>query len=80
MRFHGLRHSAATILLTMGVSPNVVQEILGHNDIKITLGIYGRVLPGMRGQAMERMGEALNRVAPDADGDRLSKMRKEKED
>src|SRR5205807_9408552 len=33
MRFHDLRHSAATILLTIGVHPNVVQELLGHSSI-----------------------------------------------
>ena len=47
MRFHDLRHSAATILLSLRVPPNVVKEILGHSDISITLGIYGHMLPGM---------------------------------
>ena len=55
MRFHGTRHSAATILLGMGVPPNVVTEILGHSDIRITLGIYGHVLPGMQQEAMEKL-------------------------
>lgn len=61
MHFHDLRHSAATILLTMGVNPKAVQEILGHSDISITLRIYGHVLPGVHDQAMESMGEVLNR-------------------
>jgi integrase len=52
MRFHDLRHSAATILLSMGVHPKVVQELLGHSNIAITLGIYGHVLPGMHEEAM----------------------------
>lgn len=45
----------STILLGMGVSPNVVQKLLGHSDIRITLGIYGHVLPGMQQEAMEKM-------------------------
>ena len=45
----------STILLGMGVSPNVVQKLLGHSDIRITLGIYGHVLPGMQQEAMEMM-------------------------
>jgi integrase len=57
MHFHGLRHSAATILLSMRVPPHVVQEILGHSDIRITLGIYGHVLPGMQQEAMDTMDD-----------------------
>lgn len=48
--FHGLRHTGATLLLESGISPLVVQERLGHSDIKITLGIYGHVTPRMRDQ------------------------------
>jgi len=48
MRFHDLRHSAATILLSMGVNMKVVQELLGHSDISITLGRYSHLLPSMQ--------------------------------
>src|SRR5712691_5901542 len=37
MRMHDLRHSAATILLAMGVNPKVIQEILGHSTISMTM-------------------------------------------
>ncbi len=59
MRLHDLRHSAATILLSQGVNPKVVQEILGHSSITLTLGIYGHVLPGMQGDAMNKWDEWL---------------------
>ena len=59
MHFHWLRHSAATILLSMGVSPKVVQELLGHSDIRITLRIYGHVLPGMHKEAMDKMDDVF---------------------
>jgi integrase len=59
MRFHDLRHSAVTILLKMGVPPHVVQEIAGHSDIRITLGVYGHVLPGQQGDAMQKWDDAL---------------------
>ena len=39
VRFHVLRHSAATILLNMGVSAKVVQEILGHSQINMTMDV-----------------------------------------
>ena len=48
MRFHDLRHSAATILLAMKVHPKVVQEILGHSQIAMTLDVYSHELPSMQ--------------------------------
>ncbi len=48
MRFHHLRHSAATILLAMKVHPKVVQEILGHSQIAITLDVYSHALPSCK--------------------------------
>jgi integrase len=36
MRFHDLRHSAATLLLGTGVHPKIVSELLGHTQIGIT--------------------------------------------
>jgi integrase len=57
IRFHDLRHSAATILLSMGVPVKVVQEILGHSNITTTLNIYAHVLPGMQEEAMGKMDD-----------------------
>lgn len=37
VRFHDLRHRAATLLLSKGVYPKVVQEILGHIEISMTM-------------------------------------------
>jgi len=48
IRFYDLRHNAATILLCMGVHPKVVQELLGHNQISMTMAIYSHVLPTMQ--------------------------------
>lgn len=53
MRFHDLRHSAATILLARGVNIKVVSELLGHSDIVITLRTYGHLLPSMQGDVMD---------------------------
>ncbi len=41
----------------MNVSPKMVQEILGHSDIEMTLGIYSHVLPGIHEEAMEKMDQ-----------------------
>src|SRR6266487_777476 len=55
MHFHDLRHSAATILISMGVPANVVQELLGHSNVATTLGIYGAVLPSMQKDVVDKM-------------------------
>ena len=55
IRFHDLRHSAATILLSMGVHPKVVQELLGHSNISMTMDIYSHVLPSMQHEAMSKL-------------------------
>ncbi len=55
IRFHDLRHSAATILLAMKVPVKVVQELLGHSSIAITLGVYGHVLPSMQDEVVDTM-------------------------
>ena len=55
IRFHDLRHSAATLLLSEGVHPKVVQEILGHSEIGMTMNTYSHVLPTMQKDAMSRL-------------------------
>lgn len=56
---HGLRHTAATLLLAAGVQPHVVQERLGHADISITLGLYSHALPKQRADAARLLGNAI---------------------
>jgi integrase len=51
MRFHDLRHTAATLLLTQGIHPKVVSEMLGHATISMTLDTYSHVLPDMQRDA-----------------------------
>lgn len=43
MRYHDLRHTAASLMLAEGVSPRTVMEILGHRNLAVTLMIYGHV-------------------------------------
>src|SRR5262249_41441280 len=59
MRFHDLRHTAATILLSRGINPKIVSEMLGHASVAITLDIYSHVLPHMRQQAADAMDDAV---------------------
>ena len=52
VRFHDLRHTHATILLSQGVSLKVVQERLGHESITTTGDIYAHVTPAMQQEAV----------------------------
>ena len=59
LRFHDLRHTCATLLLSKGVNVKVVSEMLGHASITITLNTYSHVLPDMQDTATEAMESAL---------------------
>lgn len=54
MHFHELRHSVATLLMSMRVNIKVIQELLVHSDIAITLGTYGHLLLPTQGDAMDK--------------------------
>jgi len=62
VRFHDLRHTAATLMLQQGVHPKVVQERLGHSDISMTLNTYSHVLPGMQDEAAGKLDELLTPI------------------
>jgi len=47
------------LLLSSGVHPKVVQEILGHSQISMTMDIYSHVLPTMHQGAMEKLNQAF---------------------
>ena len=51
IRFHDLRHTAATLLLGQGVHPKVVSEMLGHTNTSITLDLYSHATPTMQREA-----------------------------
>ena len=48
IRFHDLRHTAASLMLNHGISPLIVAKRLGHSKASITLDTYGHLLPGMQ--------------------------------
>jgi integrase len=62
IRFHDLRHTCATLLLTQETHPKYVQELLGHASIAITLDTYSHVLPGMGDQTARAMQDALSPI------------------
>ncbi|MBI2862918.1 MAG: site-specific integrase [Chloroflexi bacterium] len=60
IRFHDLRHSAATLLLSQGVSAKVIQERLGHSQISVTMDVYAYVLPNLQREAADKLDALLS--------------------
>jgi integrase len=59
IRFHDDRHTYATLQLAAGTHPKLVQEVLGHSTIALTLDIYSHVTPTMHGEAAATMERLL---------------------
>jgi integrase len=60
IRFHDLRHTAATLMLSKSVHPKIVSEMLGHGDVAFTLSVYSHVLKGMQAGAVRAMDDILD--------------------
>lgn len=59
IKFHGLRHTVATLMLSAGVPAHVVQRRLGHSKVEMTLGIYAHV-PSMQQDAAAKVAALLH--------------------
>jgi integrase len=65
VRLHDGRHTAATLLLSEGIHPRVVMELLGHSQMRTTMDIYSHVMPALAREAADRMGTVLlGKIAP----------------
>jgi integrase len=60
IRFHDLRHTCATLLLSRNVHPKYVQEILGHATVAITPDTYSHMIPGMGNHAARAMEDVFS--------------------
>ena len=65
MRIHDLRHTAATHLLTNHVHPKIVQDLLGHSTIAITLDTYSHVMPALAKEASSLMSSLVPGIVPE---------------
>jgi len=59
IRVHDLRHTTATTLLEAGVHPKLVQDLLGHSTIAVTLDTYSHVAPALHEAAAVQLQELL---------------------
>jgi integrase len=60
IRFHDLRHTCATLLLSKNVNPKIVSEMLGHASVSITLDVYSHLMPDMQEKAAKALEETLS--------------------
>lgn len=62
IRFHDLRHTAASLLLQAGTHVKLVSEMLGHSSVVITLDTYSHVLPIMHDEVADTMDRIFSTV------------------
>lgn len=59
IRLHDLRHTFASLMLKNNVHPAVVQQMLGHASIQITIDTYSHIMPGIKEAAARSLDELL---------------------
>jgi integrase len=59
IRFHDLRHTAASLMLNHEFPVLVVSRVLGHSRPSITLDMYGHLMPSIQSEIAERMDALL---------------------
>ena len=65
IRFHDLRHTAASLMLNHGIPPIIVSRRLGHSKVSITLDIYGHLIQEMQNEAAELIDELISPIEVD---------------
>ena len=55
VRLHDLRHTCVSMLLTLGVNPRVVMEIVGHAALEMTMNVYAHVAVGEQRLALDKL-------------------------
>lgn len=61
MRFHDLRHTAASLMLAEGVPPRTVMEMMGHRNLAVTMLVYGHTNLRHQREAVDRLDAAFRR-------------------
>jgi integrase len=66
VRFHDLRHSCASLLLSLGVHPKLVRETLGHSSFQLTMDTYSHMIPALRNEVADKMDEIFQKLSNEA--------------
>jgi integrase len=59
VRFHDCRHTFASLMLSRGANPKVIQEALGHSSVALTLDVYSHIIEGMQSEAMALLDDVM---------------------
>jgi len=65
VRLHDLRHSCVSLLLSFGVNPRVVMEIVGHSAMEMTMNVYGHVTLDTQRAALDLLNDQLGDLGED---------------
>jgi hypothetical protein len=65
--FHGLRHTCGAWLALTGAHPKVVQTVMRHSTITLTMDTYGHLFPGQEAEAVSRLRGLMTGDLPDQD-------------
>lgn len=60
IKIHALRHSHASLLISMGENPLIIKERLGHEDIETTLGTYGHLYPNSNFEVASKLNGIIS--------------------
>jgi integrase len=63
MRFHDIRHTFASHLLSSGQSPVYVKEQMGHHSIQVTVDIYCHFIPSGNRDAVNSLDQSMQSSA-----------------
>ncbi len=80
LRFHDLRHSYATWLVTEGVPVNVVRRVMGHEQTTTTLDLYTHTPDDYEDRVRAALGDAAAFSLPPEPSDEESEIKEDEED
>jgi integrase len=66
VRFHDLRHSCASLLLSLGVPAKLVEETIGHSIYQLTMDTCSQMIPALRNEVADRMDEIFPTAVSEA--------------
>ena len=59
IHFHSLRHTFSNMLFEMNENPKVIQQLLGHKDVKTTITVYNSVNSEYVREATDKLNEKI---------------------
>jgi len=64
LTLHGLRHTAASMMIAGGIHARTIADVLGHSSIVTTMDVYGHLMVGVQRSAMELLDEKMAGTLP----------------